>query len=233
MKSSSKSKIVFELVQRRCPAGVQDWLELILSRLESPIDSNLFGAAYAGARRRLGSAPTALDGAEEATLENAGLTAINGRALDEVLRIALLIRVCECLPAEEHPPFIGEVYLRGDSHERQALLRSLVFLPGPERFIDTAVEACRTNVQLIFEAIACDNNYPQSYFPELNFNQMVLKALFIESPLSRVLGLEERITSELVRMAEDYAAERRSAGRSVPEDIALINKKFGGNYEAI
>ena len=71
------------------------------------------------------------------------------------------------------------------------------------------------------------------YFPELNFNQMVLKALFIGSPLARLVGLEERITPELVRMAEDYAAERRAAGRSVPEDIALITKHLGARHEAI
>jgi hypothetical protein len=97
----------------------------------------------------------------------------------------------------------------------------------------TAVEACRTNAQVIFEAIACDNPYPFRYFPELNFNQMVLKALFIGSPLARVIGLEERITSELIRMAEDYASERRAAGRPVPEDITLITKDQEAKHEAI
>ena len=101
MESASRSKIVFGLVQSRCPAGVRDWLALTFSRLESPIDQNLFGATYADARRRLGSAATIMDAVEEATLESAGLSGINGRALDEVLRIALLIRVFECLPANQ------------------------------------------------------------------------------------------------------------------------------------
>ena len=233
MQFESRSEIVFGLVRSRCQAVARKWLDLSISRLESPIDRNHFGTAYAGARRRLGSAVMDLEAAEEAALENAGLLGLSGRALDEVHRIALLIRVCESLPTEEHAPFIGEVYLRGDNYERQALLRSLVFLPGPERFIETAVEACRTNVQLIFEAIACDNTYPQSYFPEPNFNQMVLKTLFIGSPLARVLGLEERNNSELVRMAQDYAAERRAAERTVPEDIDLINPSIGASHEAI
>jgi hypothetical protein len=159
--------------------------------------------------------------------------ALNGRTLDEVCRIALLLLGTESLPADQQALFINEVYLRGDNYERQALLRALTFLPDPERFMATAVEACRTNAQVIFEAIACDNPYPFRYFPGLNFNQMVLKALFIGSPLARVIGLEERITSELIRMAEDYASERRAAGRPVPEDITLITKDQEAKHEAI
>lgn len=225
--------MAFELVQRRCPAGVREWLDRTFSRLATPLDRNIFGAAYAGARRRLGGVTVILGAGEQATLQSAELLAFNGRTLDEFYRSALLMRAFECLPTVDHAPFINEVYLHGDNFERQALLRALTFLPGPERFVATAVEACRTNAQCIFEAIACDNPYPLRYFPELNFNQMVLKALFIGSPLARVMGLEERITSELVRMAENYATERRSAGRSVPEDIALITKNLGARNEAI
>lgn len=225
--------MVFGLVHSRCPAGVQDWLDRTYSRLESPLDRNTFGAAYAGARRRLGGGTVTLDAREETSLNGTELLAINGRSLHEVYRIALLMRGCECLIAEDHAPFINEVYLRGDNFERQSLLRALIFLPDPERFIDTAVEACRTNSRDIFESIACDHDYPLRYFPELNFNQMVLKALFIGSPLARVVGLDERINPELVRMAEDYADELRAASRAVPDDIALITKNLGARHEAI
>ena len=60
------------------------------------------------------------------------------------------------------------------------------------------------------------------HFPESSFNQMVLKAIFIEVPVGRILGLEDRITPELRRMAADYASERRAAARSVPEDVAYL-----------
>ena len=74
----------------------------------------------------------------------------------------------------------------------------------------------------VFEAIACENPFPRDHFPEANFNQLVLKAMFLDVPLDRVLGWRERNNLELRRMAADYAAERRAAGRSVPEGIALI-----------
>ena len=112
MESASRSKIAFETVRRRCPAEVQEWLDRTFYRLETPLDHNIFGAAYAGARRRLGGSTVALNTGEEATLQGAGLRAVNGRTLDEVYRLALLMRAFECLPEEDHAPFINEVYLR-------------------------------------------------------------------------------------------------------------------------
>ena len=76
----------------------------------------------------------------------------------------------------------------------------------------------------IFEAIACENPYPARHFPELNFNQMVLKAAFNGVALARVVGLSSRLNAELARMASDYASERRAAGRSVPADLGLVMK---------
>jgi len=111
---------------------------------------------------------------------------------------------------------------RGDNDERRALLRALSILSDPPRHLAIAIEACRTNVQTVFEGIACENSYPFHYFPDKNFNQLVLKALFTGVPLRRVMGLEQRITADLVRMTEDYASERRAARRFVPEDIELI-----------
>jgi len=222
--TTPKSEMIFELVQRRCPAGAEGWLNRTLSRIQQPFDRNLFGAAYAGARRRLGDSIVFCRPEETSALLETGLSMLNGQSVDEVCRTALLLHAVEHLTASEHVPFIHDVYLRGDNNERQALLRSLSLLPDPGRFLDTAVEACRTNVQTIFEAIACDNPYPSRYFPEPNFNQMVLKACFIGSPLERVIDLEKRITPDLIRMAEDYASERRAAGRPVPEELALITR---------
>jgi hypothetical protein len=84
-------------------------------------------------------------------------------------------------------------------------------------------------VQTIFESIACENPFPADEFPDLNFNQMVLKAMFNGVALARIVRLGERAGADLARMAADYAAERRAAGRSVPADIDLVLLPRGGN----
>lgn len=164
---------------------------------------------------------------ERARLRAAGLDGPpEGWGLDEVGRAALLIEVLADLALEEHFSLVGELFVKGEIREKQAVLRVLAYLPEPQRFLDAAVEACRSHVQPIFEAIACENPYPAAHFPEPNFNQMVLKALFTGVPLRRIVGLTDRVTDELRRMAADYASERRAAGRSVPADIGdLLSEK--------
>jgi len=141
---------------------------------------------------------------------------------DEEGRVALLVEANSKLGAAEMFDLAEDCFRHGDNGERRAVLRSLSLLQEPERYVELAAQACRSHVQAVFEALACENPFPAATMPELLFNQMVLKAVFIEVPLDRVLGLEGRITPELARMAEGYASERRAAGRSVPADIAKL-----------
>ena len=160
---------------------------------------------------------------QEIDSENAaGFLPFQGRPLHEFGRAALLLFALERLPAEEHVEFINELFMRGDSREQEALLRALSILPNQGRFLATAVEACRANVQTVFEAIACENPYPSCYFPESNFNQLVLKAIFTCVSLQRIVGLSDRVTPALKSMVNDHIKERTAAGRPVHEDVALI-----------
>lgn len=170
----------------------------------------------------LGGASLELDPDEVRALSSAGLSLFHGQALHELGRTVLVLYAAEYLAQDEQAEFIDALYTRGDNAEREALLHTLSLLPEPDRFLSTAVEACRTNVQTVFEAIACENPYPVRHFPELNFNQMVMKAIFIGVPLQRIAGLPKRMTPVLVRMAKDYVQERTAAGRPVPDDIQLI-----------
>lgn len=161
--------------------------------------------AFSGAGRRLGQDPVSA----------AGMPAL-GR--DELGRIALLVA------ASADAETTRELFRRGDARERQAVLRALPLLAEPAAHLELAIDACRTNVVPVFEAIACDNPYPAREFPDAAFFQMVLKALFVGAPVARIVGLRERTTEELERMVEAFASERRAAGRPVPEDAKLIRR---------
>jgi hypothetical protein len=204
-----------DVVARISPPEGVEWLtsQLVFDRAKFP-------AAFSAAGRRLGRATIAADDA-------AGLRIPWSPAscADECGRAALVLAAVGSLEAADHVTLVRDLIRRGEVRERQAVLRVLAALPEPARFVDIAVDACRTNVQSVFEAIACDNAYPALYFPETAFNQMTLKALFIGAPVARVVGLERRTTGELVRMVEAYASERRAAGRPVPEDAKLIARR--------
>ena len=48
-----------------------------------------------------------------------------------------------------------------------------------------------------------------------------IKCIFIEAPLWRLYGLDDRLTPDLARMALDLAEERRSAHRPVQPELWL------------
>ncbi len=74
-------------------------------------------------------------------------------------------------------------------------------------------------MRAIFEAIAHDNPYPKEYFDENRWNHMVLKALFVESSLYPIQGLDQRANPELARILRDYAHERWAASRPVTPEL--------------
>jgi len=209
-----------DLVLARAPAAARDWLSARLTAL----NEQSFGVLYAGAGRRLGAAPLEPSAEEAARLTAAGLTVPRGWPLSAVGRAALLALAFAPLEREARVRLAQGVFRTGDNEERAALLKALHLLPEAESFVALAIDACRTHVQSVFEAIACENPYPMRHFPEHNFNQMVLKSFFTGVAVQRIEGLAARRTPELVRMAEAYASERRAAGRPVPADLGLVTE---------
>ncbi|HLV64435.1 MAG TPA: EboA domain-containing protein [Polyangiaceae bacterium] len=144
------------------------------------------------------------------------------QSLVDLVRAALLARALEPLADSARTDAVLGLFERGELGEQESVLRTLELLPQPDAYVEVAKAACRTNARSVFEAIACENPFPARRFAEASFNQMVLKAVFLGVPVTRIEGLAARRTPELVRMALDYASERRAAGRVVPEDIARI-----------
>jgi hypothetical protein len=224
--SRSIPRALFALLTRRLPPGASAWIE---AAAEASHGTELL-ERLGEASRRVGKATVSLAPEERAGLGSPDLVdLVHERGADEVARIALLAQTAERIGTRELEALVEEYWAQGDSREKQALLRALPFLPEPERFLATAVEACRSHVQPLFEAVACENPYPATHFPEANFNQMVLKALFIGVPTARIRGLEERITAELRRMAKDYEQERVAAGRTVSDDLRRLSAAEGSH----
>lgn len=195
--------------------AVRDWLA---GAHDVPSESLEFRVAYARAGRKL-----ALAGKQPLLALDPGVAQVKPHwtVLDGA-RWLLTCRALSGLAADRRNSFLHDLFSAGELGEQVSLLRTLAALPEAERFVDTAVEACRTNSVAVFEAIACENAYPSACFADLAFNQMVIKALFLELSIRRIEGLAARITPELQRMAQGLVSERTAAGRSIPPDIDLI-----------
>lgn len=215
------NEVLIAMLRKRLDAAAWTWLEKALASAKPPVQANTWLGYFSGASRRVGK--RALEPADD---EAARLRAIDPElhlalwGADEAARALLLLALIH-LPADAYAELVARSYELGDSREQQSVLRCLSLLPRPERFVGMATDACRTNILPLFEAIACENPYPLRCFPELNFNQLVLKALFNGVAIERIVGLEARANPELSRMAFDYLCEREAASRAVPADIWL------------
>lgn len=197
------------------------WLTDALAQLSEPPDPRKTRVALARAARKLGAALPAVSEALRAELP-AG-PSYDAWALRDYGRAALLLTACARLSVDAQLDFVEPLVRRAELGEQVSLLRMAPLLPGPARFVPVIVDACRTNSLDVFEAIACGNPFVRDHFPEANYNQLVLKALFMEVAVDRIAGLPVRVNPPLLQMIDDYAAERRAAGRTVPPDIARIH----------
>jgi hypothetical protein len=216
MLTTNWSPVLAELLRPRCGEAGLGWLAERAARLRGASARTALLEAFTGAARALGRAPLALSPEEQARL-----AIVDPELSPSQWSVADAGRAWLLLEAGD-PSLVLAAYEEGDSAEQQSWLRALPLLPSPERYLPAAIDNCRTNILPQFEALACENPYPARHFPDPNFNQLVLKALFNGIPTARITGLERRLNAELSRMASDYAAERRAAGRSVPADIGTV-----------
>jgi hypothetical protein len=114
---------------------------------------------------------------------------------------------------------VHQLFETGDMHEQQALYAALPVMPYSEDLLIRAIDGCRTNMTLIFDAIALNNPYPAAHFPEANWNQLVLKSIFMQRPIYRIQHLDERRNRALAEIASDFAHERWAAGRPVMPEL--------------
>ncbi len=168
--------------------------------------------------RRLGRADLELDVDDLAAAEEAvpGWDP-RGWSVDGTARVLTLLQTIA--GAEDFPARFRQLCRTADVAEAIAFYRGLILYPAPETLEAQAAEGVRSNMRVIFEAVAHRNPYPRRYFDEHRWNQMVLKALFVGSDLHPIQGLDERANADLAAMLRDYAHERRAAGRAVSPEL--------------
>ncbi|MGB7394988.1 MAG: EboA domain-containing protein [Pricia sp.] len=132
----------------------------------------------------------------------------------QVSRMYLLSKVLNENEEYFRPKVVNLIQV-ADTGEMETFLKFLILLPNPENYKQAAVEALRTNIATVFDAISADNPYPAKYFNDQQWNQMYLKAAFMQQDLSRIQDVDDRANADLARIISDYAHERWAASRDV------------------
>lgn len=144
---------------------------------------------------------------------------------DQAGRTLLLLSYAE-QGEEEFLDKIEKIFVTSDLGEAVALYQALPVYPFPERFRERAAEGVRSNITPVFDAVALNNPYPMEYLEEGAWNQIVLKALFVGSPLYKIMGVDKRANATLAKILVEYAHERWSAGRNVSPELWRVVGPF-------
>ena len=150
--------------------------------------------------------------------------------LDQVGRTLLILSFPHD-NVDKYVATLDKIFAAADVGEAIALYQSLPLLPYPEKFQLRAAEGVRTNMTSVFNAVALNNPYPAKYLNDLAWNQMILKALFVGTPLHSIYGLKNRNNQQLSQMLIDYAHERLAAKRTVNSELWELVKPF--NSQAV
>ena len=206
-------------IARQASEEAMQWLRTRHAEIEGGALASKCFMAFSGAPRRITKETLALGKADlqEADALRPGWNP-SAWSVDEAARALLILS----FPAVDENAYVGmveQVFSTADVRESAALYRMLPLYPFPERFQARAAEGIRSNMTSVFQAVAYHNPYPSEYFDEGAWNQMVLKALFTDSPLYKVSGLDARVNPSLARMLVDYAHERWAAGRTVSPEL--------------
>ncbi len=114
---------------------------------------------------------------------------------------------------------LDQLFETGDMNELEALYRTLPLYPHQDMLAARAAEGLRSNMTVVFDAVALNNPYPAAHLNETAWNQLVLKAIFLQRPLYQIIGLENRANARLADTLLDAARERWAAHRSVMPEL--------------
>ncbi len=199
------------LLKNNLDSEAYAWLQ---SKIEKILSSNSTKDLYLTYSLLAGKVNTKSTLAIEASPEIGDYLMVQEANLLEIARIYLLVKVLNG-NAEFFEPKVANLIQVADTSELVTFLKFMVLLPNAEKYKNVAVEALRTNIATVFEAVSMGNPYPAKYFNDQQWNQMYLKAAFMQLDLSKILDVDTRANKDLARIISDYAHERWAASRDI------------------
>lgn len=209
--------VLHQWLSRRLPADALAWLDDALAQIAADGAAGL-ERFIALAARRVGPDELALSEEEQRQANSArpGWDASHWTQADAARALLLLTQADD---ADGLGTIIRQLCRTADLGTLVGIYRGLPLYPYSDALDWQIGEGLRTSIQAIFESIAHRNPVPAEQFSDHRWNHMVLKALFIDSTLEPIVGLDRRRNSELALTLVDHVHERRAAGRPVDPQV--------------
>ena len=227
-----------EILEKQLTSESREWLLQKSAELSGPRGKMALNITFTSLPRKVGKQPVEANPSVADRLQKIRKELrVQHWTIDRLSRAWLLLQI----PAQNKEAYIDSIeglFLAAEMHELVALYSALPLLAYPEAWKLRCAEGIRSNIGDVLEAIMCDNPYPSEYLDEPAWNQLVLKAIFTEKPLNRIIGIDERANRVLANTLSDFAHERWAAHRPVPPMLwrcvgPYINEKIYPDIEKL
>ena len=211
MQIKNSSQQLSNLIKREVSADKREWLDHKINKIIEEKSSKELYLTYSLLASKIDK--TTLQSQGESSELTRYLT-LHQASILEIARIYLLTQILEADP-DFFNSKVANIIQIADKSELATFLKYLILLPNPESFKSTAVDSLRTNIASVFDALALNNPYPGQFFNDQQWNQMFLKAAFMQRDLTQISDIDKRANKDLARIISDYAHERWAASRDI------------------
>ncbi|MEQ9440208.1 MAG: EboA domain-containing protein [Cyclobacteriaceae bacterium] len=212
-------QFLHQLISQQSAHEAGQWLMQQATQYQDNLRPRSFYLTFSTLARRFGKAELILneEAVEEARQIRSGWDLSQWTLLQAARTYWLLQLSTDSFDA--YRAVLDRLFETADMDEQRTLYASLPLLSYPKQLAYRASEGVRTNITSVFDAIALRNPYPAEYLEEAPWNQMVLKAIFMDRPLYLIQQLNERRNPAQARMLVDFAHERWAAHRPVTPEL--------------
>lgn len=133
----------------------------------------------------------------------------------DLVRVILMIS----LDPSKNKQILGSFFESAEMLELVSFFKGLFLLENANDFTGSVEEGIRTNMANVFDSFTAGNPYAQKYLEEWAWNQLVLKAFFMDRPLFTIHNVDKGLNQTLADILQDYIRERWAASRQVSPEI--------------
>ena len=208
--------LLSSILAATAPAAAMTWLGDTIREQEAAFQKRPFYYAFSGVSRHFDKRDFIEVTPEQALAlaEQVPGTSVKGWDQFRLARVILLLTLGE----QDKATFletIAALLNTADLREQAAIYSAYPLLPHQEDLVESAVDGLRSNIIDIFDSIALQNPFPATHFTTEEWNQMVLKAIFISRPIYKIVGIEARSNADLADGVSYLAHERWAASRKL------------------
>lgn len=210
---------LYNLIRKQADEKAKNWLDQKIEILTTQFSKQAFYLTFTAASRFLGKTVLNITDHDlaEASKQSTGFYPENW-TIDRAARV-LFILYLPSESAEIHLEILEKLFQTAEMNELVALYSALPLLPFPEKYTKQCEEGIRTNISVVFEAIALNNPFPAKYLSENSWNQLFLKSIFTGRQIGKIQGVKQRANAALSQICSDYAHERWAAGRKITPEL--------------